>query len=408
MPNKLLFIEANTSGTGMLALRKAIALGLRPVFFTNDPQRYDGLEEIDCQISVCDTNRLEVLQVAIEECVSRVEIGGIMTTSDFYLETVSTLAARYGLPGNPPEAMRKARNKMLTRQILEQEAIPQPHFALARSTADVGDILKKLGLPCVVKPVDDSGSNNVVFCQTKEQVEGQIAKIQAVHQNVRGQQTSDFVLVEEYLEAPEFSVEMFTWQGKTTCVGITQKILAGFPYFVEARHLFPASLSDEQFQQVTNTVQQALTLLGILHGATHTEVKWTPQGCFIIEVNARLAGGMIPELIRLVTGVDLLEQQIKSTVGRPISLQGRFQGVAGIQFLSAKKPGKLYGIEGLEKVATMRDVISVKAIAKAGIYVQPPQNGYHRLGYVIVQSINAETATARLQEAVDQVRIHID
>lgn len=407
MPNKLLFIEANTSGTGILALRKSIALGLEPVFFTNNPQRYAGLEEIHCPLLICDTNHLQALQAAIRENVSQAEIGGIITTSDFYLETVATLADRCGLPGNPPEAMKNARNKALTRQILEQGAIPQPRFALARSATEVGDILKKLGLPCVVKPTDDSGSNNVLFCQTKEQAEEQVAKILAIHHNVRGQRAANFALVEEYLEAPEFSVEMFTWQGKTTCIGITQKTLTGFPYFVEARHIFPAPLPDEQFQQIAHTVQQALTLLGIRYGATHTEVKWTPQGCFLIEINARLAGGMIPELMHMVTGIDLLEQQIRSVVRGPVSLQGKSQGVAGIQFLCAEKPGILHSIEGLEKVATMSDVVSVTATAKAGIYVQPPQNAYDRLGYVIVQSLDAETAAVRLQDAVNHVRLHI-
>lgn len=408
MPNKLLFVEANTSGTGMLALRKAIALGLSPIFFTNNPQRYAGLEEIDCPVLTCETNQLEELQATINSCVSQADIGGILTTSDFYLETVATLTTRYSLPGNPPEAIRTARNKALTRQILEQGAIPQPRFALVYSAAGVGDILKKFGLPCVVKPADDSGSNNVLFCQTKEEVEEQVNRILAVCHNVRGQQAASFALIEEYLEAPEFSVEMFTWQEETTCIGITQKTLTGFPYFVEERHLFPAPLPDEQFQQIAHTVQQALTLLGIRHGATHTEVKWTPSGCSLLEINARLAGGMIPELIRLVTGVDVLEQQIRSATGGPVSLQGIPQGVAGIQFVCAEKSGKLHSIEGLEKVATMRDVVSVRSIAKAGADVQPPQNAYHRLGYVIVKSVDAQTATIRLRDAIKQIHVCIN
>lgn len=408
MPDKLLFIEANTSGTGMLALRKASRLGLDPVFFTNDPQRYAGLEEIGCPIAVCDTNSPGELQSIIDAYASQAKIGGIMTTSDFYLEAAATLAARYGLPGNPPEALHKARNKASARQILDQGAILQPRFALVHSAAEVADTLGRLDLPCVVKPADDSGSNNVLFCHNREQVEAQVTRILAVQRNIRGQQTSGVALIEEYLDAPEFSVEMFSWQGETACIGITQKTLTGFPYFVETRHLFPASLPEKQSQEMIRTVRRALALLGINHGATHTEVKWAPQGCFLIEVNARLAGGMIPELIRLVTDIDLLEQQISAAVDNTISLQGKRQGVAGIQFLSAEKAGRLRAIAGLEAVAAMADVVAVKATAQEGGYVQPPQNAYHRLGYIIVQSVNAETAAARLHDAVEQVRIHID
>ncbi|MEK8104318.1 hypothetical protein NKG94_02625 [Micromonospora sp. M12] len=56
-PRHLLFIESNTTGTGMLAMRSAQDLGLLPVLLTNDPTRYAGLAETGCRVLTCDTNR---------------------------------------------------------------------------------------------------------------------------------------------------------------------------------------------------------------------------------------------------------------------------------------------------------------------------------------------------------------
>jgi S-sulfo-L-cysteine synthase (3-phospho-L-serine-dependent) len=309
--NLLLFVESNTTGTGMLALKKAKSWGLLPVFLCNKPERYLGLEETGAQVLVCDTNSLEAVKQTIEANLNVDELCGIATTSEFYLETVAELTSAYGLPGNPADAMRTARNKSKTRLRLAEVGVRQPRFAIVKSEADVAAAIDGVGLPCVVKPADDSGSNDVKLCNTPEEVEAQAKKILAVHTNMRGQQTALTVLVEEYVDAPEYSVEMFTWQGETICVGITEKKLTGFPYFVEAGHIFPAPLSDEVAEEMRSTVRAALQAVGVQNGATHTEVKLTSEGAAIIEINARLAGGMIPELIRYSTGIDMLENQIK-------------------------------------------------------------------------------------------------
>lgn len=408
MLKRLLFIESNTTGTGMLALRKAIDLGMQPTFFTNMPERYIGLEEIGCPVVVCDTNILEALKRAIEEHIPHAGIRGILTTSEFYLETVAELTTFYQLPGNPPDAIRKARNKSQTRRALGEADIYQPVFAAVDTIKEALKAIKDVGLPCVVKPIDDSSSNNVLCCQTHEQVEKHAAKLLAVTTNVRGQRTGGAVLIEQYLEAPEFSVETFTRQGETTFIGITQKWLTGFPYFVEERHIFPAALSVTQEELIYETVHRAISAIGIQNGATHTEVKWTSAGCAIIEINARLAGGMIPGLVQRVTGVDMLEQQIHSAIGNSPSLHMKQHGVAGIQFVMAEKAGTLLNISGIEEAVNVSGVELVKITAKLGRAVQPPQNAYHRLGYVIVHCQTAKEAVASLQMAISRIRLQID
>lgn len=409
MPHTLLFVEANTTGSGMLALQKALDFGMHPVFFTNDPQRYLGLTEIKCPVCVCDTNHLETLQAAIERYVSEHDITGVITMSEFYLETVAALSTRYQLPGNSLEAVRKARNKLLTRRLLAQEGISQPRFMGIDNVQSLDAALEHIGLPCIIKPVDDSGSTDVLLCQTREQALVHATKILTTPINVRGQRTAGFALVEEYLEAPEFSVEIFSTHDQTFCIGITQKTATSQPYFVETRHLFPASLTEEQTEQIYTTVLRTLSLLNIRYGATHTEVKWTQQGCSIIEVNARLAGGMIPELIRLVTGIDLLEQQLCCFMGRHTSIEHTLlsHGVAGIQFFLAEKTGKLHSITGFETVKQLNTIVAAKLTTMPGKFVQLPQHAHHRLGYVIAYSKDTATVIEQLQAAIEQVHFII-
>lgn len=402
--SKLVFIEANTTGTGMLALTRASAWGLEPVLYTNHPARYSGLAETGCAVHVCDTNDLEQLRRQLADTVSAGEIRGVTTTSEFYLEQVAALTAAYRLPGNSIEVIRKVRNKAETRSTLAQAGLLQPRFKVVRHESELDAAIRSVGLPCIVKPTQDSGSNGVRLCSSLEIAQEHMSSILSVKFNVRGQAAPEEVLIEEYVEAPEYSVETISWQGQTRVVGITQKSLAGFPYFIEAGHLFPAQLPPQQADAMNQTVLQALEVVGFSHGAAHTEVKWTEDGCSIIEINGRLAGGMIPELIRLTTGWDMLEQHLLCAYRGPDIRQVTYQGTAGIRFLMSKLEGQLAQVTGVEQAARMSKVKDVKVNIAPGEYVAPPQNAYQRLGYVIAHGESLEETARTLDDATELIQ----
>ncbi|WP_270168132.1 ATP-grasp domain-containing protein [Paenibacillus sp. SYP-B4298] len=402
--SKLVFIEANTTGTGMLALTRASAWGLEPVLYTNHPARYSGLAETGCAVHVCDTNDLEQLRRQLADTVSAGEIRGVTTTSEFYLEQVASLTAAYRLPGNSIEVIRNVRNKAETRSILAQAGILQPRFKVVRHESELDAAIRSVGLPCIVKPTQDSGSNGVRLCSSLEIAQEHMSSILSVKFNVRGQAAPEEVLIEEYVEAPEYSVETISWQGQTKVVGITQKSLAGFPYFIEAGHLFPAQLPPKQADAMNQTVLRALEVVGFSHGAAHTEVKWTEDGCSIIEINGRLAGGMIPELIRLTTGWDMLEQHLLCAYRGPDIRQVTYQGTAGIRFLMSKMEGQLAQVTGVEQAARMSKVKDVNVNIVPGEYVAPPQNAYQRLGYVIAHGESLEETARTLDDATELIQ----
>ncbi|MFD2122941.1 ATP-grasp domain-containing protein [Streptomyces cirratus] len=281
----LLFVESNTTGTGMLALDLARDLNCVPVLLTGDPDRYRGLEATGAEVVRCDTNSVPALRTAIQERFRREEIAGITTTSDFYVPAVAGLSRWLGLPGNPQEAMAVCRDKSALRGTLRAAGVRQPRYAVVRDPSQVAGAVARTGLPCVVKPADDSGSTGVLLCTDEATAAAHATRILAVTTNARGMPTARTVLVEEFLDGPEYSVEMFTWDGRTECVGITAKSVTGSPYFVEHRHLFPAPLPAGTAQRITETVAAALEAAGVRLGATHTEVKLTPEGPAVVEIN---------------------------------------------------------------------------------------------------------------------------
>jgi cysteine synthase A len=404
----LLFVESNTTGTGMLALRTAVRLGLEPVFLTTDPERYAGLTETGCRVVVCDTDDAEALRVAAEAAVAGRTVAGVTTTSEYYLVPAAVLAAGLGVVGNPPDALATCRNKASTRAALRDNGVAQPHFVAACSVAEAEAAVAEIGLPCVVKPADDSGSHDVLWCADAATAVEHAARVLAVTENVRGQATAQTVLIEEFLDGREYSVEMFCVAGQSVCVGVTERTVSELPYFVETGHLFPARLGEQDAAAVAETARQALKAVGFERGPAHVEVKVTSTGPAIVEINARLAGGMIPELIRPATGIDLLDQQIRAAAGRPVRLEADRSRHAGIRFLTAPRPGRLVAVTGVEEAAAVPGVDRVTVTGVAGREVRPVRDAYDRLGYVIAVGDSPELVSQALDAALAAVEIVVE
>ncbi|MCZ7476247.1 MULTISPECIES: ATP-grasp domain-containing protein [unclassified Micromonospora] len=399
---RVIFIESNTTGSGMVALRRANELGWLPCFVTRSPGRYPQLAEIPHDLLICDTNTPSQLAAAIAGRWPD-RIAGVTTTSEFYLPAVARVAAELGLPGNPWEVMVTCRDKAAVRRVLDHHGVGQPAYVVVGSAAEAGRAVARLGLPCVVKPVDGSGSQGVLLCHDTGEVRHQVSDILANKTNVRGQPAPRSVLLEQYVTGPEFSVETFSDAGTVTCVGITAKTVGSPPSFVEARHIYPAPLPAGVADELAATAERALKALGFAQGPAHTEVRWTASGPAIIEVNARLAGGMLPELVRLATGVDLLTQQLHVATGRPVELTARHRSVAGIHFITAPERGVLLSIDGLDRARSVRGVQQVHLTVEAGQAVAPPRDAYGRVGFVIAKGRSAATVERILDRAVAEI-----
>ena len=196
----------------------------------------------------------------------------------------------------------------------------------------------------------------------------------------------------------EYSVELL----HGTPVGVTRKHLGPEPYFVETGHDFPAPLPAADRDRLERTAAAALAALGLDWGAAHVELRLTATGPVIIEVNPRLAGGMIPQLISEALGVDVVWQLVASAAGQAWPPRPRRKAAAAIRFLVSDQPGRLIGVSGHSSVArAVGGVIDVRLTCQPGTEVRPPLSFSDRLGYVMAA---APTGPAASRAAVDGLR----
>jgi S-sulfo-L-cysteine synthase (3-phospho-L-serine-dependent) len=396
-----LFVESNTTGSGAIALRMLRARGDDVTFVTRARARYSFLRDAPDGARVIDaeTNDLETLAACAQELSAAHPIDAVVTFSTFYVATVAALAARLGLRFLNEHAAATCHDKIAARRALQAAGLPNPAFWEIDSDASAARVAAEVTYPCVVKPPADSGSSGVLQIEDQSQFFEHYRRLASATTNDRGQKGSSVVLVEALLDGPEVSVESMTSDGATHILGITRKHLSAPPHFVELGHDFPATLSRADRLAIEEGVLRGLHAVGYDFGPAHTEVRLTTRGPVIVEINPRLAGGMIPELVRLATGIDLIDVYLRALAGETPALAATQERAASIRFLVAPHAGVLEALPHYDDLLDVSGVDCIQLTAKPGS-VSLPSSAYDRLGFLILSGDPKSNVSERADEVV--------
>jgi biotin carboxylase len=260
----------------------------------------------------------------VVEICRQEKVEGILSFSlESALPTVVYVAQKLGLVSNSKESVDLTQSKFAQRQALEKAGIPVPKYFFVESTTDLSKVHCRF--PLIVKPVDSGGSQGICKVDALERL------VEAYHYAVEYSRSST-VIVEEYVDGREFSVEYISHLGKHYFIQITDKVTSGAPRFVEMQHHQPATIPKSVWERIKKMVEGALTALKIENSASHTEIKWNSNDeLFIIETGARMGGDFISsDLVRLSTGYDFVEGAIKLAVNQfeePVFTKSMYSGV---------------------------------------------------------------------------------
>ncbi|MFS8197898.1 ATP-grasp domain-containing protein [Streptomyces sp. CWNU-52B] len=356
-------------------------------------------------VLTAETNDLDPLLPEVERLHGALGFDGVLTSCDYYLPTVARIAARLGLPGPAPEAVESACRKDTTRRVLGEAGVPGPRFAVCADRAAAEKAARELGFPLVVKPVDLCAGMYVRRVDDERELAEACRAIADFPLNARGQLRAPVLLLEEFLDGPEVSVETVSFDGTTQVVGVTDKSIGGAPAFIETGHMFPAALAPADAEAAQDTAVQALKALGLDSVVAHTEIKLTAAGPRVVEVNPRPAGNRITELIRHVTGLDLAAACVEVALGRTPDLRRRATGLrsAAVGFLVPDTTGTLESIEGAGPVRAAHGVLEVQ-LAEPGRAVKAAGSNNEYLGHVMAGDAEGLAARARVDALLAGLR----
>jgi len=274
-------------------------------------------------------------------------------------------------------------DKLLMKQRFQEHNVPCANGFVLNNFKQLSD--KILEYPLIVKPRDNSGSRGVIYCNNCEDLNNAI-KV-ALQFTKKGN-----VLVEEFIEGKEYSVEGIHYRGETYIIQITEKVTSNFPFNVEMGHKQPADLDDSKINEINNLVSKMATAFRFDNCASHTELIVSSKGIIkIIETSPRLGGDFISStLTPLSTGVNMEDLLIDISLGLdlcPDFALPKKNHYSGIVYFEAR-PGRIASIVELNKNILPRGVIELVITLKAGDEVKPITCSLDRYGYAILEAEN--------------------
>ena len=218
-----------------------------PGFWRSDRYRIVGSKHIDDIIA------------AARSWHATEQFDGVLTFSESAVVAVAMVADALGLPSVGAEAARMSRNKLLMRQAHERAGVPRPRFRLVPDLAAALAAAEEFGYPVIVKPTLGAASNFVFRADDPEELRlrfGQASDgMQQMSWFTMGADGADHgpsgVLIESFLEGPEFLTEALAWDDEVYLGSIVDRITVEGATFDDDVHHAPTSLSEDQIAVVT-------------------------------------------------------------------------------------------------------------------------------------------------------------
>ncbi|WFU06710.1 acetyl-CoA carboxylase biotin carboxylase subunit family protein (plasmid) [Rhizobium sp. CB3171] len=393
----LILIEGNEHGTGLQYVRAAENLGLHAITLSADPAQYNYLAAEGVEAIQVDTDSLDALIYECSRLRETYEIAGITSAQEKDNATVGKLCRHFDLPGPNPESIEQCCDKFTQRQLLAEAGVPVPAYRLATNAAEVESSAAEIGLPVVVKPaVGGIGCIGVRLCRTIDELAEHTTYL------LGGKHiwsSAPRVLIEEFARGPFYEVDTMGDE----VIGISAADFDHPPHFRFRESIFPALLTDEEHERITNVSRSCLKALSLGWGPSNIELRWTIRGPVVIEVNPRMAGGTRPGRIQLAYGIDLVTEHLKLVIGAKWDLRRRYLQTTAVRFLLPDSDGILEWIEGNSRAAAVPGVVDVSLYVQPKMSIVKKGDYRDRIGHVIAASPSFAQAKAILQHAAELI-----
>lgn len=400
----IIFIGSNKSGSSREAIRAAERLGYFTVLFTSKEKQLEQRNEyIDVhEMIFVDTTNISAMKKEI--CTLQLKGNSIKTIVSFIDSNVANalkLCEEFCPNGLSSKSAEIMENKALTRSTLN--GLPcSPKFVTVAPGHEVTDQTLEIfnGFPLIVKSSSSTGSKDVLRASNFEELQIYIAKLHEKDPN-------DQIIIEEFIEGKQYLVEAIIYNNEINIAGVVeQEITYGKRYIITGYGVLgivPRPLSDS-IKEVLKTI---ITKLSIQNAALHVEMRLVNDEWRLIEINPRISGGAMNNMLQAAFGFNLAEETLKLYLGERPVLEQQHKNFIFTQYVIAKEKGILEKVTGKNRARKIDGVVEVYVKPKKGTLLVPPLSMGHRYAYVIAKGRTMSSAKVIAKKAAKELQFHL-
>lgn len=345
-------------------------------FLPDNPGQY----EADKFYLISTTDKEAVLKVAMDEKVD----GVLAYASDPAAPTAAYVAEKMGLPTNPYQAVDTLCNKDKFRIFLRENGFNTP-VEMGYGDKDVDTSI--FSLPVIVKPVDSSGSKGATVLRDWNGLDKALDFAFSFSRLHR-------VIIEEFIEKKhEYLIggDIFVNDGKVVLWGLLNCHRDNeVNPLVPVGKSYPLLLDKKDEESVHATLQSMVDKLGLKFGSVNVELVVDKNNrVWPIDVGPRAGGNMIPDLLGMIFGVDVVEMAVLAAMGEQLNCEvGEGVPFYATHNLHTNKNGTYKRIEFSEEVE--KRIVKKCLYKKEGDKVEFFDNAAKALGIIFMKFNNME------------------
>lgn len=394
----IVFIETNKSGSSREAIKAAEKLNFFTVLLTKKTKfiiERTIFPDVH-QMIFTDINDYDNIITTIEKLnKSGKNIKGIFSFIDPYVYMAARLSEKFCSNIVSTKAIHHMENKILTRHVLKDLPISL-NYLIYKPTESLSSFFKKnnkINFPLIVKSPKSTGSKDVLLVKNKDQL---ILSIQSLLKKLPNEE----ILLEEYIDGPQYLVEILVQNGKVHIIAIIEQEITLFERFIVTGYSLLGQVDKRLYNSLFNAVNSVIQAFNMKNGACHLELRRIKDVWKLIEINPRISGGAMNDIIEIGHGINLVQETIKLMLGNKPSLNKKHHKYVYAHYLTVKSMGKLIRVTGKNRSSRYPGVEKVYIKPKKGTFLKPPTSMGHRYGYVIAASyVKAEAKKISLEAA---------
>ena len=358
-------------------------------------------------VGLCEADKALVADIRSEETMLRIareeKIDGIIhPCTEVAMNVMGRINDELQLSGISRATALQATNKHLMREAFHKGCAPSPKSLLCADADHAWCLLHdEMQNGAILKPTRSCGSRGIA------KVERDMARstFEQYYHRALQESRDHSVLIEQFIDGPEFSVEAIVWQGEPHVLAVTDKKTTTPPFFVELGHNQPSVFPHAVQQRLIEAALAGMRALNLDNCAAHCELKIQDGQPYLMEIGARLGGDFITTaLTPLSTGIDMVGAAISVALGEAPDLQPKAAGQGVCIRYFTPQPGRLVGIEH-------SDLLNVPYVYDASIYrnvgdmVPEARSSSDRSGHVIVVGSTPQAAIEKAEGIITKVKI---
>ncbi|MHB1221043.1 MAG: ATP-grasp domain-containing protein [Gammaproteobacteria bacterium] len=382
----IVIIIESTRYQGANEIPVAIELGFDVVFVTSCLKTYpqNCLNCINQSMLIIEVDDINNTESILEKLKSSINIGMIhscISISEMAYYEAARLSKLLSTNGMNYYAAEICRSKEKQRNLFKNALnFKSPNFEVI-NLDNFNSYNKLYDFPLILKPITLHGSIGIFILNNKDELLDAIKQLKTIY-DTHHLITRD-ALLEKYISGQLISVETFTVNHKHTCLGVTDRIMGGINESVELGGSFPVNTGLNDL--IYAAAYEILDKINLNSGMTHIEFIICDREIYLVEINGRMAGAFVPNMMSIAYDHDILKEYIRSLLLHEsrLTLNNYPSKICTLRAVTSHIEGSLKKINWPDIINSVEPNL-IKEVLKSGSPLRPPVDGNDRIAFFII------------------------